>query len=393
MGMISDRFGRKTSMMIALLLHIAACIGTAFATSFLVFTSLRFFVGVSNMGIFLSAYVLGLELVGDRVRTLCGSLFMMFWCFGLFIETGVAYGLRTWWHLQLAMASPTVLFLSYIWLVEESPRWMLNKNKLTEVNDLLQKLAKINGRPTPPSVYGLEKPKGENPLRMFTNRVTLVRTLIIFLNWMVVTLVYYGLSLNVGNIGTNIYLSFFMSAMAELLGYLLSSLLLDRVGRKTMYCGSMIFSGLACLATMFPVIYDAQYKKVIILVLSNVGKMGASSAYAIIYLFSAELFPTVARNSLLGISCTIGHLGGVISPYISQLTVIVGGKLGVALPLVVMGGPGLGASLLALLLPETLHRKLPETVEDAINFGKKAYSKNITNFEHENQAFDDPLNE
>lgn len=77
---------------------------------------------------------------------------------------------------------------------------------------------------------------------------------------MVVTLVYYGLSLNVGNIGTNIYLSFFMSAMAELLGYLLSSLLLDRVGRKTMYCGSMIFSGLACLATMFPVIYDAQCK-------------------------------------------------------------------------------------------------------------------------------------
>lgn len=59
MLLLFRRFGRKMSMMIALLLHIAACIGSAFATSFLVFTSLRFFVGVSNMGIFLSAYVLG----------------------------------------------------------------------------------------------------------------------------------------------------------------------------------------------------------------------------------------------------------------------------------------------------------------------------------------------
>ena len=56
----------------------------------------------------------GLEMVGDSKRTLAGSVYQMFWPVGVFILTGLAYLLRDWHHLQLAMSCPTVLFLSYV---------------------------------------------------------------------------------------------------------------------------------------------------------------------------------------------------------------------------------------------------------------------------------------
>ena len=55
----------------------------------------------------------GLEMVGDSKRTLAGSVYQMFWPVGVFVLTGVAYLLRDWSHLQLAIACPAVLFLSY----------------------------------------------------------------------------------------------------------------------------------------------------------------------------------------------------------------------------------------------------------------------------------------
>ena len=47
---------------------------------------------------------------------------------------------------------------------------------------------------------------------------------------------------------------------------------------------------------------------------------------------------------------------------------LVSGATGKAIPLTLFGGLTFIAGLLTLLLPETLKRKLPETIEDAENF-------------------------
>ena len=53
--------------------------------------------------------------------------------------------------------------------------------------------------------------------------------------------------------------------------------------------------------------------------LAMLGKVGISAAYAIIYVWSAELYPTVIRNAGMGLSSTFANMGGMISPYIADI--------------------------------------------------------------------------
>ena len=48
---------------------------------------------------------------------------------------------------------------------------------------------------------------------------------------------------------------------------------------------------------------------------------------------------------------------------------LIGGDFGKALPLIIFGSLSIVAGLLALLLPETLNKHLPETIEDGEKFG------------------------
>lgn len=63
----------------------------------------------------------------------------------------------------------------------------------------------------------------------------------------VTSLVYYGLSLNVGTFGLDIYLTQFIFGFAELPARLGSILVLDRFGRKKCQSLVLIFGGAVCL--------------------------------------------------------------------------------------------------------------------------------------------------
>jgi len=109
-------------------------------------------------------------------------------------------------------------------------------------------------------------------------------------------------------------------------------------------------------------------------VLGMIGKFGVTSAYNVIYIFSAELFPTVIRNGGIGMSSMCSRIGGIISAYLLLLA-----SHWKPLPLIVFGAFSVSAGLLSLLLPETMNRRLPETLEDGENFGKSgktSYSPN-----------------
>lgn len=79
--------------------------------------------------------------------------------------------------------------------------------------------------------------------------------LIIFCFRVTVNAGYYGLTLNSGKIGGNIFVNFTISATMELLAYTLCIVFLDRIGRRAVHCFCMIMGGIACLCTIFPVMF------------------------------------------------------------------------------------------------------------------------------------------
>lgn len=372
-GVLADTIGRKKALYVTFVILLASAFGVCWAPEFISFVILQFIIGAANHGAFMICCVLGLEMVGPSKRVWAGIVIHAFFALGLVYLAGVGYLLRDWQYISLAVAGPCVFYLSYWWVVPESPRWLISQGREPEAEDIIRKVAKVNKVKIDEKLLKVnddDKSSEGRIWHLFSNRVMLVRTLILFFNWAVVSMMYYGVTMHAGNMGGNFYLNFFLLAVVEFPAYSLSIFLLDRLGRKKLHCSFMVLGGLACLSTIFPVLFGDKSIQPLTLALAIVGKIGSAGAFGVVYVFSAELFPTVVRNAGMGASSCIARVGGMLAPYVASSGDLVGGKFGQALPLVIFGAASVTAGLLCLLLPETLNKKLPESIEDGIKFGR-----------------------
>ena len=53
--------------------------------------------------------------------------------------------------------------------------------------------------------------------------------------------------------------------------------------------------------------------------LALIGKLGPAGAFGVIYVFSAELYPTVLRNAGMGASSCVARFGGMAAPYVAKM--------------------------------------------------------------------------
>ncbi|GAA3583736.1 MFS transporter [Amycolatopsis ultiminotia] len=100
--------------------------------------------------------------------------------------------------------------------------------------------------------------------------------------------------------------------------------LADRIGRKIVFCGGMIF----LLVTIWPffLILDTRSTPLILLSYALLYAFGSAPLLGVEFAWIAELFPTNIRFSGLSISFQIGAiLGGGIAPFLATLLVAVAG--------------------------------------------------------------------
>ncbi|KAM3820902.1 solute carrier family 22 member 13-like [Vipera latastei] len=367
LGPLSDWYGRRPIALLSLLLEGVSGVAVAFAPHFYLYCALRFLLGAALSGISISGIALCTEWVGVAYRPHTLIVSHVTFALGQMILAGLAYGLQDWRLLQIAGSAPILLCFFYIWVLPESARWLAMKGKIEEAKKLLQKVASVNKRAIPPKLLEQlipeKKSNSSTLLDLIRNPQLAKVTLIISLIWFVNSLAYYGLSLNVGSFGLNIYLTQVIFGAVEIPARILCVFVMQCWGRKKCQSLSLLLGGI------FSLLISAVPKDlpVVITMLAVLGKFTMAGAFSTSYVYSAELFPTVIRQTGLGVCQMTARIAGIISPLVGLL-----GKYHASLPVVIFGSTAVLGGLFSLLLPETLGKELPDCVDDLTHKPRKS---------------------
>ncbi|KAF4084524.1 hypothetical protein AMELA_G00129730 [Ameiurus melas] len=338
-GSLSDRYGRKTMLLVSYVLSLCFAMASVFSSSIIMFAVLRFFTGLNITGIVIVTSVLNVEWVSIESRKLVGVIDSFSWTFGYMV-------------------------LPVMGWVPESARWLIANGKVEKAQYYLQKCAVMNKRTTgisilKPEVLSSIVSEGGNRTYSYLDlmRTPNMRRLALLtgVTWYGVASTYYGMSFNIKGFGLNLYLNQFLYAAVEIPAKLLVYLLLDRIGRRPTEVSGLLLSSCALIINIF--IPKDQW--IVRSVIGVLGKGFTAIAFSTLVLYSSELYPTVIRQNGMGFISFMGRLGVALAPLILLLD-----DMWTHLSQVILCIIALIAGVVASQLPETKDRCLPETIED-----------------------------
>ena len=181
----------------------------------------------------------------------------------------LAYLMQHWQTFQITLSAmvltlaPLVLFI-----LPESPRWLVAMDKLDRAMDVFEFGSKINKTPISLKDYSvfanthqtnnlsnneaIEKKSKLGVKSFFTDKVLMKNVVIVCVNCLVATLCYYGITFNSVNFGgLDMYLSFALSGLTEIAGVVFIVFFLDHLGRRTILIGGQLLTGIMCIASNF----------------------------------------------------------------------------------------------------------------------------------------------
>lgn len=378
-GILSDRYGRRSIMILGMVFCSLAGIARSFSTNYIWFTVLEFVDAAFGSGTYAAGFVLGVELVGPSKRVLTGTIICCCYAVGEVFVAGVAWWLKDWRPMLLVIYIPPLLLFLYFWIIPESIRWLLSQGRVKEAQDVILKAASVNGKiisrdslqnliATDPGNPGAstmsieEQQQRKDPLiEVFKSVPLLMRFINCCFCWITCTFLFYGITLNSVALAGDSYLDFILTALVEIPAYFATYMTVDRWGRRSTQCGWFLLTGVACIVLIFASGLNEWFQLTIYLL----GKFGATAAFTVMYIITSEIFPTPLRQSMMGVCSMVGRIGSMVSPQMPLLSLV-----WVPLPLVLFGAMATIAGLLSLLFPETLNIKLPDTIEEAENIGK-----------------------
>ncbi|XP_038865159.1 solute carrier family 22 member 13 [Salvelinus namaycush] len=388
-GALSDRYGKRVVLLVCVCVHAVTALLPAILPQAILFLTLRCMAGVSCCCINICSFSLGVEWSLPRYRIWPPALLSFSFSLGMMALAPLAYLTHTWTQLHLALAIPQILCLPLYYSIPESPHWLFLK-KRTDTLEEYRRHSPEDKRCLDLLLGTEEKDLQQVPLDTDTpdnethtletgthiakadtltqegntlshcghmrSPTILLRLVIMSYIGLASALTYYGICLNVGRFGVDVFLAQFFSGLSET-PCLLVPFLLARCGRRPISMLSLLLSGSFCLLSLLASrFYDVPG---LVMTLALVGKLCMQTTVFVSLLYGIELFPTLIRQKCVGLVCLCYRVGCILNAVVSPR--------GETIPLTAMilygSGPIVGAGL-CLLLPETSGVPLPDSLED-----------------------------
>lgn len=276
----------------------------------------------------MTIFILAIESSGPTKRVFSGTLISLMFTFSQVASGLVAMMVPNFRTLLRLLYVPNLLMITFVWLVPESVRWLMVNGKVDEAKSILTKAAKMNNISlsdgTLEPLQSPSKGKGETItmskeiptkpdtfMKVLQSRILAFRLFVNILAWFLMKLIYFGMTIQSVALAGDKYVNFIVVNAVEIPGILLSSVLMEWIGRKWSLIGSLIVTCVACVATeLIPA--DAW---LVVLIAYLIGKCGVTTAFCVLYVYSIEQFPTSLRHTTMNACYSVGTLGSILAPF------------------------------------------------------------------------------
>lgn len=363
-GWLSDTYGRKIPLLITVVLQVVPGVMATFTFNLNAVMMLRTIQAIATGGMMLIPFVMLMEAIGLKYRAFVSIIYHIPFWVGHSLVGLYGFITQKWRWVQFIISIMSAPLILYIWFLPESPRWLIMKKKTEKAIKILESAAKMNKRPPEP-VRGLvetqiAKATDEKPGRFWqlwkTKRLGITTTIVCFI-WFAISMAFYGIAQLMGKVvegdgRTEVFIRVSASGLFEIPGSIVSALLCEKMSRKNMLLMFNSAAGIVFFCIRFvPDKYNVYF--------GWFCEFCLAGSFSLIYLYTGELFPTVVRNSGLGIASMCARIGSMIAPF------LVTGKIDKSIAAYVFGGVLVLSAIAGLLLPGTAGKTLPESIEES----------------------------